>query len=57
MRIGRVFRRFRCRAHTRYAALVKPRVACEGCWWVWFHYRQASVMDLPRLVKDFKGMR
>jgi hypothetical protein len=28
--------RWRCKSHPRYRAKGKPRLACEGCWWLWF---------------------
>lgn len=27
----------RCKHHKRYRGLRKPRISCEGCWWIWFY--------------------
>ena len=25
-----------CKKHPKYKGMMKPRVACEDCWWVYF---------------------
>ena len=42
---------FICRKHPRYLAKLRPRVACAGCWWLWFFLSNCSSY-MPQEVKE-----
>lgn len=39
-----------CKEHKRYRAIYKPRLACEGCWRLWFDKERSR--DWQRWAKE-----
>jgi hypothetical protein len=46
----------RCPTHPQYRAVLKPRVDCEGCQWLW-GARQGNVFGLEPVQKKRRKKR
>lgn len=44
-------RTYRCRKHPRYKAVLKPRIPCPGCWWLFFIKKDSN--NILRTVWDY----